>query len=83
MSQFSPYMPLRIVPVITYSIIKIVINVKLIHIHEKGIKDTPNTVNVRYCTYSTCFILLHKGRKKTFYTKNLSFVTVLTKLSAI
>ena len=48
-------------------------------IYEEGSKDTPNTVNVRYCTYSACFTHLHKGRKTSFYTQNFSFVTVLTK----
>ena len=52
-------------------------------IYEEGSKDTPNTVNVRYCTYSACFTHLHKGRKTSFYTQNFIFVTVLTKFSAI
>ena len=55
----------------TYSIIKIVNTIKLIHIHEEGSKDTPSTVNVRYGSYLIRFTHLHKGRKTTFYTKIL------------
>ena len=89
MSQFSPYMSLRIVSVLpiytlfTYSKIKIVNNIELIDIHEEGSKDAPNTVNVTYYTYSTSFTHLHKGGKTSFYTQNFSFVTLLTKMSAI
>ena len=79
MSQFSPYIPLRIVPVLPMPTRFIPHS----HIHEEGRKDTPSTVNVRYCIYSTCFTHLQKEKKTNCYTENLCFVTVLAKLSAI
>ena len=45
----------------TYSIIKRVNNIYLIHIHEEGRKDTQRTVNVNYCKFSTCFTQRQKG----------------------
>ena len=79
MSQFSPYIPLRIVPVLPMATRFIPHS----HIHEEGRKDTPNTVNVRYCIYSTCFTHLQKEKKTNCYTENLCFVTVLTNCNLI
>ena len=57
MSQFSPYMPLRIVP-----------DVYLLHL----LKNQNSKQHLAY-----------RYPRRRFYTRNFSFVTVLTKLSAI